>query len=101
MGAVSDMLLDRLEVDQFSPGSIRSEQSAFVSSHQPHSARLGTRLDGISDTIFRMNSASRATKALSTLSAGICFSLPSAYTTTPSNFFPDQRSICDLGKRYM
>ena len=57
-------MLDWTEVDQFSPGSMRSEQSAFVSSHQPHSARLGTRLRGMSEVILRMNSASPCDKGI-------------------------------------
>ena len=81
---------------QLTPGSTRSGQSALVSSHQPHSARLGTRLGGMSEVIFRMNSASRETKASSTLSAEMRRSLPSAYTTTPSNFTPRQRSALRL-----
>ena len=34
MGAVFDVVLDGPEVDQLSPGSTRSGQSALVSSHQ-------------------------------------------------------------------
>ena len=39
MGAVLDVMLDGPEVDQFSPGSMRSGQSALVSSYQCHSKR--------------------------------------------------------------
>ena len=95
MGAVSDVMLDWTEVNhaasESASGSILSGQSALVSSHQPHSAMLGTRLGGMSEVILRMNSASRETKASSTLSAEMRRSLPSAYTTTPSNFLSRHR----------
>ena len=97
------MLFNRVEVDHAASesvsGSMRSGQSALVSSQKRHSGRLGTLRAGMGELIFLMNSVRRETNASFTLSAGICFSRPSAYTTTPSNFLPDQRINCDLGKR--
>ena len=55
-------------------GSIRSEQSSTLTSHQPHSLSLGTWRAGFRDTIRRMKVVTFCLNSSVIASAAICFS---------------------------